>query len=69
MPNIRIQLNGEPYTVSAECTVTDLLRELGSDGNSKAVIVNEKFVRFESRASHVLQEGDQVEILVFAAGG
>ncbi|NTV46384.1 MAG: sulfur carrier protein ThiS [Chlorobiales bacterium] len=69
MPTIRIQLNGEPYTVSAECTVTDLLKGLGSDGNSKAVIINEQFVRFENRSSHMLQEGDQVEILVFAAGG
>lgn len=69
MPIITIQLNGEPHTVRAECTVTDLLKELGSDGNSKAVIINDEFIRFENRASQVLREGDQVEILVFAAGG
>ena len=66
---ITIELNGRDQTLPEASTVDDLFPIIGSDGRNVAVVVNEMIVRPENRASHRLQDGDHVEILVFAGGG
>ena len=66
---ITIELNGQQQPLSPGSTVNDLLAIIGSDGKSVAVLVNDRIIRPESRALHQLQEGDLVELLVFAGGG
>ncbi len=66
---ITIQLNGKQETLPPGSTVETLLPIIGSDGKSVAVVVNDHIVRPENRSSHLLQDGDHIEILVFAGGG
>jgi len=66
---ITIELNGEQQPFPPGSSVSDLLAIIGSDGKSVAVVVNEQIIRPENRLSHLLQEGDRVELLMFAGGG
>lgn len=69
MSTIGITLNGEHKKVAAGASVADLLNSVGAESQNVAVVVNEHIVRPDARASELLQENDQVEILVFAGGG
>ena len=66
---ITIELNGQQQSLPPGASVTDLLAIIGSDTNTVAVVVNEHIIRPATRSTHLLQEGDHVEILVFAGGG
>ncbi len=66
---ITIELNGQQQPLPADSTVSNLLSIVGSDGKSLAVVVNEQIIRPEKRSAHKLQEGDRVELLMFAGGG
>ncbi|MEI6652084.1 MAG: sulfur carrier protein ThiS [Chlorobiaceae bacterium] len=66
---ITIELNGQQQPLPPGSTVSDLLSIIGSDGKSVAVVVNDRVIRPENRPSHLLQEGDRVELLIFAGGG
>ncbi len=66
---ITIELNGTKQPLPIGSAVSDLLSIIGSDGKSVAVVVNEQIIRPEKRSAHLLQEGDHVEILIFAGGG
>jgi sulfur carrier protein len=66
---ITIELNGKQQTLPSGSAVNELLSIIGSDGKNVAVLVNEQSVRPENRSAHLLQEGDRVEILIFAGGG
>ncbi len=66
---ITIELNGQQQPLSPGSTVNDLLAIVGSDGKSVAVLVNDRIIRPENRATHQLQEGNRVELLIFAGGG
>ena len=66
---ITIDLNGQQQPLAPGSTVVDLLSTIGSDGKSVAVVVNDRIIRPENRPSHLLQEGDRVELLIFAGGG
>lgn len=66
---ITIELNGEQQVLSRDVSVNDLLSIIGTDGKTVAVMVNEHIIRPENRSATLLQEGDRVEILVFAGGG
>jgi sulfur carrier protein len=64
-----IELNGKKQEVTAGSTVNDILALVGSNGKNAAVLVNEKIVRPENRSTAIVQEGDRIEVLVFAGGG
>jgi len=64
-----IELNGEQQALPPDSSVSDLLSILGSDGKSLAVVVNDAVIRPENRSTHQLQQGDRVELLIFAGGG
>ncbi len=66
---ITIELNGKEQSLPPVSTVTDLLSTIGTEGATVAVVVNDDIVRPENRATRQLQQGDRVEILVFAGGG
>jgi len=66
---IRITLNGEKREFPSGSSVADLLKLECAESQKVAVIVNENIVRPDDRASLILQDGDQVELLVFAGGG
>jgi len=66
---ITIELNGQQQPLPTGSAVSDLLSIIGSDGKSVAVVVNEQIIRPENRSAHFLQEGDRVELLIFAGGG
>jgi sulfur carrier protein len=66
---ITIELNGKKQSLPSGSAVSDLLTIIGSDGKNVAIVVNEHIIRPENRPAHVLQEGDRVELLIFAGGG
>ncbi len=66
---ITIELNGKEQSLPPVSTVTDLLSTIGTEGATVAVVVNDDIVRPENRSTRQLQQGDRVEILVFAGGG
>ncbi|MEI8032636.1 MAG: sulfur carrier protein ThiS [Chlorobiaceae bacterium] len=66
---ITIQLNGKQQTLPPGSTVQDLFPIIGSDGKSVAVVVNDHVIRPENRPAHLIQEGDHIEVLMFAGGG
>ena len=66
---IRITLNGEKRELTSGSSVADLLKLECAALQKVAVVVNENIVRPDDRTSVILQDGDQVELLVFAGGG
>lgn len=66
---MRIELNGSPREVNGPATVAELLRELGLDRSPCAVEVNARLVRKPDHATHLLAEGDRVEVVTLVGGG
>ena len=64
-----ILLNGEPRTVADACRVADLLRTEGLGERRVAVEINGAIVPRSAHAHHLLQAGDQVEIVHALGGG
>lgn len=69
MSSCTIIVNGKPHATRAECTVAELLRELGAVPARVAVMVNDDVVPADRRATRLLHAGDRVEIVIFAGGG
>lgn len=65
---MKIRLNGENVESHAP-TVAQLLQERQISPVGVAVAVNEAVVRRALHASHVLKEGDRVEIIRAVQGG
>jgi sulfur carrier protein len=64
-----ITLNGEARQVQAGTTLEGLLALAGHAGRKVAVEVNLAVVPRSKHASHVLAEGDRVEIIHAIGGG
>lgn len=64
---MKIVLNGVQKDVTAT-TLSDVLAECGFTGRV-ATAVNEDFVPAPARTSHVLNDGDRVEIVAPMQGG
>lgn len=64
-----IELNGQPSTQKADCTLAELLETEGFAQRRVAVEVNGEIIPRGSHASHVLQAGDRVEIVHALGGG
>jgi len=69
--NVRmhITLNGSPRDCAPATTVAQLLQDAGYGGRRVAVEVNHQIVSRSQHTSHVLGEGDQVEIVHAIGGG
>lgn len=64
---MKIEINGETRELCAK-TLSDLLTECGFTGRV-ATAVNEEFVPSSMRITHMLQDGDRVEVLAPMQGG
>jgi len=67
--SMEILLNGEKTVIPDKSTVQQLIEHLGLQGNRVAVEVNREIVRRVRWSEHVLQAGDQVEVVHFVGGG
>lgn len=66
---MKLKLNGTFSEHRGEETVTGLLEDLKISPERVAVEVNLEIVRKRDYSSHVLKEGDSVEIVNFVGGG
>lgn len=64
-----ILLNGTRHPLATGCSVAQLLAEAGLGERRVAVEVNGAIVPRSAHASHVLHEGDRVEIVHALGGG
>ncbi len=66
---MHIILNGQVRDCAASITLADLLKETGYAQRRVAVEVNREIVSRSRHATHVLAEGDHVEIVHAMGGG
>ncbi len=66
---MQILLNGKPTTVKTDTTINDLLAQLDLTGKRVAVEINRQIVPRSQHASHVVQDGDVIEVVVAVGGG
>ena len=66
---MNIQLNGEQKQVGDNSTVANLLDSLGIGKDRVAVEVNLDIVPRAQHATHVINDGDRIEIVQFVGGG
>jgi len=66
---VQILVNGETREVTGKSTIGNLLVELDLNVRYVAVEVNRQLVPRARHAEHVLQEGDQLEIVTLVGGG
>ncbi|MEQ9408067.1 MAG: sulfur carrier protein ThiS [Fuerstiella sp.] len=66
---ISIEVNGERRTVEANCSVRDLLQELGINNRYCAVERNLQLVPRELHADCRLKPGDRIEVVTLVGGG
>ena len=64
-----ITLNGERTDVPGRPTVLDVITARGLADKPVAVEVNKQLVPRKQHATHVLDEGDVVELVTFVGGG
>lgn len=66
---MEITINGESRRLSGECSLADLLSELGHGGKRVAVEHNGEVVPRARHAETRLGDGDRLEIIVAVGGG
>jgi thiamine biosynthesis protein ThiS len=66
---MELTVNGESHQHEGDGTIQALLEEMGSRPDRTAVMVNGDVVPRERWDGTRLEEGDTVELLVFAGGG
>jgi sulfur carrier protein len=66
---VKAIINGEERELPDGTTVAALLETFGAPRSGIAVARNERVVRRSDYATHVLQDGDTIEIIKAVAGG
>jgi thiamine biosynthesis protein ThiS len=66
---MRLTVNGDTMEIEEGCTVTGLLALLQIGHERVAVEANLDIVPKASYTSHILQNGDAIEIVHFVGGG
>ncbi len=66
---MQLQVNGERVQRAAECTVAELLEELGCEPRRVAVEVNGELVPREQHDRVQLRDADRIEIVSLVGGG
>lgn len=64
-----ISLNGEQKTLEAGLTLGQLIEQLGLTGKRLAVEINHEIVPKSAHSSHLLKDGDVIEIVHAIGGG
>lgn len=65
---MKINVNGAAHEIAAS-TLAEALIELGHGDAKVATAVNETFVPASTRAAHILNPGDRIEIVAPRQGG
>ncbi len=66
---MKLQLNGQPREFPAPLSIRSLLQAMGLGERRVAVEVNQSIVPRSRHDQHLLDEGDQVEIIQAIGGG
>ena len=66
---MKIIVNGTARSYKGEVTVAAVLKDAGAQVGRVAVVINGEVVSRTEMDSRSLKDGDQVEILTYAAGG
>lgn len=66
---MQISVNGKPREVAAGINIAQLLEELGVNARHVAVEVNLDLVPRTQHPQHILQPGDQLEVVTLVGGG
>ena len=66
---MNIVVNGDTKKFSDNITLSKLINELSLDGKVMAAAVNMEIVKQADWDSHVLRDGDKLELLDFVGGG
>ncbi len=66
---MEIQLNGEPRVLHSETDLHSLIIELQLGNQAIAVAVNRQVIRRGQWPQHILQAGDQVDVVRAIGGG
>jgi len=64
-----IQLNGKPHTLDTTISVDTLLHSIGLGEKPVVVELNQQALFPREYQNSILQDGDQLEIIMIAAGG
>jgi sulfur carrier protein len=66
---VTVIINGTSKKFAEGTTMQQLISALGLEGKVMAAAVNMNIVKQDVWASHVLSDGDKVELLDFVGGG
>lgn len=66
---MKLTINGEVKEFSADITLEKMLEELHIQDKVMASAVNMQIVKQSEWATHILCDGDKVELLDFVGGG
>ena len=66
---MQITLNGDPFELAGELTVTALLEQLNIDPRRVAVELNLAVLKRATFDQTIVRAGDEVEIVNFVGGG
>lgn len=66
---INITVNGEPVEIASSMTVEQLLDTVDVPPNYLAVEVNANVVPRQDYTRHVVDDGDEVEVVTLVGGG
>ncbi len=66
---MKLVVNGAPKEVEAGLTVRQLVELVTPPGSAAAAEVNKKLVPRRAQPSHVLREGDIIEVVTLVGGG
>ena len=66
---MKLNVNGDLQEILPGATVAQLLQQMGVTAPHVAVEVNLEIVPREAHEQHILQDGDQVEVVTLVGGG
>jgi len=66
---MKVQVNGEPRELPDGATVAGLVEALALGATRVAVEVNRELIVKRAWDTHVLKDGDRVEVVTFVGGG
>lgn len=66
---MKLTVNGAPHQHNGSGTVKALIEELGANPNHAAIMLNGSVVPSDQWETTPLNEGNELEVLVFVGGG
>jgi sulfur carrier protein len=66
---MKIIINGETKEFNAKITLEEVLKKLSLEGKVMAAAVNMEIVKQNQWQTHILKDGDKLELLDFVGGG